>query len=283
MALATKNACGGALAAALSRAARARRRVAAEATATIPTCSGLACHDGMTNPRSFPLDAWKSTDKRRTNLRSKSARRRQPSTARGATGRRAGGDGGTRPAHRNVCPGGRRARPATRAGGRDHGLPRRDRPPGGRLPGGGNRAHTARPRTAGEDPGDRAGHARGRRVLPDHRRGLLPDEASPALDRRARGDPRPLHSVRTDHDVDHPHRPGATARASSTRRERIESPRDVTSRPSRARETDRYLWTWRPNVPRLPRPWVASGIVPSPRPLSAPQAPPDPRSSPLVS
>ena len=55
-----------------------------------------------------------------------------------------------------------------------------------------DRPRPPRAPAAAADPRDRARDARGRRVLPHHRRGLLLHEAPPALDRRPRGDPRPL-------------------------------------------------------------------------------------------
>ncbi len=52
-------------------------------------------------------------------------------------------------------------------------------------------------------PDARPHDPRGRRVPSNHRRGLLLDPASPPLDRRPRGDHRPVPPVRTDDDVDH--------------------------------------------------------------------------------
>ena len=55
------------------------------------------------------------------------------------------------------------------------------------------------------------------RVLPDHRRGLLFHEALPALDRRPRTHPRPVHSARPHHDLDRALSPGPTAPAAHPR------------------------------------------------------------------
>ena len=155
--------------------------------------------------------AGKVTDKRCSRLRSEAARRCEPATPQGASARRPPGDGRARPPRRPVGPGRRRARPAARAGRRHRRLPRRDRPARDRLPGRRHRAHPPRPRPAAANPRGRERDARGRRVLPDHRRGLLPDAAPPARDRRPRGVLDRFTPVRADDDVDHPFGPGAPA------------------------------------------------------------------------
>ena len=166
--------------------------------------------------------------------RTRSARRRRTAacspSSRPTRGSRSPSSGGASGCRRRRSPSGSRGSRRAASIAR---LPRRGRPARARLRAHRGHPHPPRAAPARKVADARPRHARGRRVPPHHRRGLLLHEAPRPRRRAPRGGHRPLHALRADDDLDRAVLAGPGARAWRCRDRRARGGRRARGRPPR--------------------------------------------------